>query len=65
MGYLVTIQREKKRWVARDEDGDWRAFCSADRTDSAVEAVRDMFHHSEIGDISGDEKQATASILTD
>lgn len=37
-----------ERWVARNENGDWRAYCKLGDAATAAESARMMFHADEV-----------------
>ena len=55
--YGVTIQREPDfqygdSWVARDDDGDWRAFSAFATAKTPAAAARGMFHADELSHLT-------------
>ena len=67
--YSVTIRHESDfsrnpegDWVARDEDGNWRAHCAHHFAVTAAESVAMMFHLDEISNVVDDGDRAHATI---
>lgn len=72
--YRVTIRRERKFlsgisgdcWVARDDDGNWRAYGRADKAPatSGRPLAEYLFHADEIVSVEVNEKGETVATIT-
>ena len=64
--YRVKIAREqfngRDSWVARDDNGDWRAYGDAHFAASAAEAAPKIFHADEVANVVDHGDHAVAFI---